>query len=352
MIIHSAWTKEKNSPTPQLTEEKGAPLMAKEVLIPLKQIKEARERIAAAITRTPCVYSLPLSRKTGKDVFLKLECLQVTQAFKARGNANKLALMSHEEREKGVITASSGNHGLGLSLAAKRHGVNSVIVVPEVAPANKIEKIKENGAEVIIKGKTYDDAVTYAHTLSEEKGLVYISSFDDPDIIAGNGSVGLEILEDVPDVKLIICPIGGGGGISGISLAVKQINPDIHVVGVEAEKAPSMLRSIEAGEITELTSASTFADGIAVRKPGKLNFEIVQSWVDKILIVSEEEMEKAVVILAKEAKIVAEGAGAASVAALLTGMVNSEFDKIVCIISGGNIDLHLFKRILEKSFSR
>jgi threonine dehydratase len=326
--------------------------MSKQVIIPLKQIKEARERITAAVTRTPCVYSLPLSRKTGKDIFLKLECLQVTQAFKARGNANKLALMGHEERKKGVITASSGNHGLGLSLASKQHGVKSVIVVPEVAPANKIEKITENGAEVIIKGKTYDDAVIYAQTVSKEKGLVYISSFDDPDIIAGNGSMGLEIIEDVPDVKLIICPIGGGGAISGISLAVKQVNPDIHVVGVEAEKAPSMLRSIEAGEIRELTSADTFADGIAVRKPGKLNFEIVQSWVDKILIVSEEEMEKAIVILAKEAKIVTEGAGAASVAALLAGVVNLKFDKIVCIISGGNIDLHLFRCILEKSFNK
>jgi threonine dehydratase len=289
---------------------------------------------------------------TGKDVFLKLECLQVTQAFKARGNANKLALMSHEERERGVITASSGNHGLGLSLASRQHGLRAMIVVPEVAPVNKIEKIKENGAEVIIKGKTYDDAVNYAQTVSKEKGLVYISSFDDPDIIAGNGSMGLEILEDVPDVKLIICPIGGGGGISGISLAVKQVNPDIHVVGVEAEKAPSMLRSIEAGEIIELTSANTFADGIAVRKPGKLNFEIVQSWIDKIVTVSEEEMEKAVVILAKEAKIVAEGAGAASVAALMAGVVNSEFDKIVCIISGGNIDLNLFKRLLEKLYNK
>ncbi len=326
--------------------------MSKEVPVTLKQIKEACERIAGAITRTPCVYSLPLSRMTGKDVFLKLECLQLTQAFKARGNANKLALMSHEEREKGVITASSGNHGLGLSLASRRHGLKAVIVVPEVAPANKIEKIKENGAEVIIKGKTYDDAVIYAQTVSKEKGLIYISSFDDPDIIAGNGSMGLEILEDVPDVKLIICPIGGGGGIAGISLAVKQVNPDIHVVGVEAEKAPSMLRSIEAGEIRELTSANTFADGIAVRKPGKLNFEIVQSWIDKIVTVSEEEMEKAVIILAKEAKIVAEGAGAASVAALMAGRVNSEFEKIVCIISGGNIDLNLFKRILGESFNK
>ena len=324
------------------------PEMPEEFLVSLEQIKKARERIAEAVIRTPCIYSLPLSRKTGKDVFLKLECLQVTQAFKARGNANKLALMGPEEKAKGVITASSGNHGLGLSLASMRHGVKSAIVVPEVAPANKVEKIKENGAEVIIRGKTYDDAVEYAHKLSREKGLVYVSSFDDPDIIAGNGSVGLEILEEVPDVKLIICPIGGGGGISGVSLAAKQVNPEIRVMGVEAERAASMLRSIEAGEITELESASTFADGIAVRRPGNLNFVIVRSWIDRIVTVSEEDMEKGVVMLAKEAKVVAEGAGAASVAALLAGKADSEYDRVVCIISGGNIDMNLFRRILEK----
>jgi len=326
--------------------------MSKKVPITLEQIKEARERIAGAIIKTPCVYSLPISRMTGNDVFLKLECLQLTQAFKARGNANKLALMSKAEIERGVITASSGNHGLGLSLASKRHGLKAVIVVPEVAPANKIEKIRENGAEVIIKGKTYDDAVNYAQALSREKDLFYVPSFDDLDIIAGNGSMGLEILEDVPDVKVIICPIGGGGGISGVSLAVKQVNQDIRVVGVEAEKAPSMLMSIEAGEITELTSANTFADGIAVRKPGNLNFEIVQEWIDKIVTVSEEEMERAIILLAKEAKIIAEGAGAASVAALITGRVNSKYEKIVCIISGGNIDLNYFKLILERIDSK
>jgi len=317
--------------------------------VPLEQIKEAHRRIKGAIIRTPCVYSLALSRKRGKEVFLKLESLQVTQAFKARGNANKIALLKKEEREKGVITASSGNHGLGLSLASMRHGIKAVIVVPEVAPTNKIEKIKENGAEVIIKGETYDDAVTYAHTISREKGYVYVPSFDDPDIIAGNGSMGLEILEDVPEVELIICPIGGGGGISGVSLAVKQMNPNIQIIGVQAERAPSMLKSIEAAKITELASAHTFADGIAVRKPGKLNFEIVKEYVDKIVTVSEEEIESAVSMLAKEAKIIAEGAGASSVAALMFEKFDTVCGKIVCIVTGGNIDMSLFKNILEKA---
>jgi threonine dehydratase len=230
-----------------------------------------------------------------------------------------------------------------------RYGIRAVIVVPEVAPRNKIEKIRENGAEVIIKGKAYDDAAAYAHAISQERGHVYIPSFDDPDIIAGNGSVGLEILEDVPEVKLILCPIGGGGGISGVSLAVKQIHSDIHVVGVEAERAPSMLKSIEAGQLTELSSADTFADGIAVRKPGKLNFEIVRAYVDKIVTVSEPQMEAALCVLAKEAKIIAEGAGAASVAALMSEGFDSRFDKVVCIVSGGNIDMGLFRHILEKT---
>jgi len=316
--------------------------------ISLTQIKKARERIRGVINKTPCIYSLPLSRMMGKEIFLKLENLQITQAFKARGNANKIALLNQEQKRRGVITASSGNHGQGLSLAALRNGVKAVIVLPEVAPSNKVEKIKENKAEVIIKGKTYDDASNYAHSLSKKMGYIYIPSFDDPDIIAGNGSIGLEILEEVPQTQMIICPIGGGGGISGISLVAKQIKPDIQIIGVEAERSASMLESIKAGRIVELPSADTFADGIAVRKPGKINFEIVKKYVDSIVTVSEEEMKLAIDALAKEAKIVAEGAGAASVAALLfKKFAIEDITTIVCLITGGNIDMSLFKSILN-----
>ena len=320
--------------------------------ISLDQIRQARERIKDKVNRTPCIYSLPLSRMTGKEVFLKLENLQVTQAFKARGNANKIAMLSKEQKEKGVITASSGNHGQGLSLAALRSGVKAVVVLPEAAPLNKREKIKQNKAEVIIKGETYDDAALYAHSLAEDKGYTYIPSFDDLDVIAGNGSIGLEILEDVPQAEIIVFPIGGGGGISGICLATKQINTDIQIIGVEAVGAAAMLESVKANKIVELPSINTFADGIAVRKPGELNFKIVKHCVDNIVTVSDEEMKSAIVTLAKEAKIIAEGAGAASVAALL-------FDKfpikdgsnVVCIISGGNIDMSLFRAILEAANS-
>lgn len=316
--------------------------------VSLKKIKEAQERIKAMINKTPCIYSLPLSRIIKKEVFLKLENLQITQAFKARGNANKVMLLSKEEKRRGVITASSGNHGQGLSLAALRADMEAVIVLPEVAPKNKIEKIKENKAEVIIKGETYDDACNFAHSMAKRKGLIYIQSFDDLDIIAGNGSIGLEILEEIPQTQMIICPIGGGGGISGVALATKQIKSDIQIVGVEAERLASMLESIKAGKIVELSSANTFADGIAVRKPGKINFEIVKKYVDNIITVSEEEMKSAFFSLTKEAKIVAEGAGASSVAALLSKKVPiTDISNIICIVTGGNIDITLFKSILN-----
>ncbi len=316
--------------------------------ISLEEIQQARERIRDKVNRTPCVYSLPLSRMTGRELFLKLENLQVTQAFKARGNANKIALLSEEERKRGVVTGSSGNHGQGFSLAALRNGVKAVVVLPEAAPLNKREKIRQNKAEVIIKGKTYDEAAGHAHYLAENEGYVYIPSFDDRDIVAGNGSIGLEILEDVPQADVLVCPIGGGGGISGVCLAAKQIKAGIRVIGVEAEGAASMLASVRAGKVEVLASMSTFADGIAVARPGDLNFKIVMQCVDDLVTVSDAEMRSAVATLAREAKIVAEGAGAASVAAVLFGKSPiKEKSTVVCMISGGNIDMDVFRSILE-----
>ena len=318
--------------------------------IPLEEIEQARERIRDKVNRTPCVYSLPLSRMTGKEVFLKLENLQVTQAFKARGNANKIALLSKEERERGVVTGSSGNHGQGFSLAALRNGVKAVVVLPEAAPLNKIEKIRQNKAEVIMKGKTYDEAARHAHSLAENEGYIYIPSFDDRDIVAGNGSIGLEILEDVPQADMVVCPVGGGGGISGVCLAAKQIKADIRVIGVEAEGAASMLASVRTGKVQALASMSTFADGIAVARPGELNFKIVTQCVDDLVTVSDGEMRSAIATLAREAKIVAEGAGAASVAAVLFEKLPiKDKSNVVCMISGGNIDMDVFRSILEEA---
>ncbi len=318
--------------------------------IPLEEIEQARERIKDKVNRTPCVYSLPLSRMTGREVFLKLENLQVTQAFKARGNANKIALLSEQEKKRGVVTGSSGNHGQGFSLAALRNGVKAVVVLPQAAPLNKREKIRQNKAEVVMKGETYDEAARHAHYLAENEGYIYIPSFDDRDIVAGNGSIGLEILEDVPQADMIICPIGGGGGISGVCLAAKQVKAVIRVVGVEAEGAASMLASVKAGKVQALESMNTFADGIAVAKPGGLNFKIVTQYVDDLVTVSDAEMRSAVATLAREAKIVAEGAGAASVAAVLFGKLGiREKSNVVCMISGGNIDMDVFRAILEEA---
>ena len=315
----------------------------------LTHVKKARERIKGLINRTPCIYSLPLSRRTGKRVFLKLENLQITQSFKARGNANKVAQLTEDEKTKGVITASSGNHGQGLSLAALRSGIRATIVLPKTAPTNKVEEVKGNKSRVIIHGETYDDAAAYAHSLAQEEGYIYIPSFDDPDIIAGNASMGMEILEDIPDVELILCPIGGGGGISGVSVAVKQIKSSVKIIGVEAEQAPSMLESIKADKIVELPSADTIADGIAIRRPGRLNFEIVKRYVDDIVTVSDDEMKATIITLAREAKIIAEAAGAATTAALLFGKLTIECSNVVCIVTGGNIDLSLFKTILNNT---
>jgi len=276
-----------------------------------------------------------------------LENLQITQSFKARGNANKVAQLTEDEKTKGVITASSGNHGQGLSLAALRSGIRATIVLPKAAPTNKVEEVKGNKSKVIIHGETYDDAAAYAHSLAQEEGYIYIPSFDDPDIIAGNASMGMEILEDIPDVELILCPIGGGGGISGVSVAVKQIKSSVKIIGVEAEQAPSMLESIKANKIVELPLADTIADGIAIRRPGRLNFEIVKRYVDDIVTVSEDEMKATIITLAREAKIIAEAAGAAATAALLFGKLTIECSNVVCIVTGGNIDLSLFKTILN-----
>jgi len=294
----------------------------------LSEIKKARERIKGLVIRTPCIYSEALSQRTGKKVFLKLENLQTTGAFKIRGNTNKVALLK-KEKTKGVITASSGNHGLGLSLATLKNGIKAIIVLPQTAPNNKIEKIQANKAEVMIYGKTYENAVEYAHSLAQEMDYLYVPSFDDEDIIAGNGSIGLEILEDVPDTEMIIFPVGGGGGISGVCLAIKEIKPTIQIIGIQAKRAEN-----------------SFANGIAVQKLGRLNLEIIRQYVDGMFTVSDEEMKKAISILAKEVKIVVEGAGAASVASLLFNKIKSRFKRVICVVTGGNIDMNFFKELI------
>ncbi len=315
--------------------------------IDLNQIKAAAAAIAPLIIRTPCVKSGELSAVYGCPVYLKLENLQVTGAFKIRGNAYKLLKMSDEELQSGVVTASSGNHGLGLSLSALRRRVKAKILVPVRTPVNKVQKLKRYGADVIVEGDTYDEAAARARKISKEEGLAYIPSFDDIDIITGNATMGLEIYEDVPDISLMIAPVGGGGGISGIALALKGLCPSVRIIGVQAEGAASMACSLESGERKALEEVNTIADGIAVGKPGRLTFPLVRELVENVLVVSEEEILNAAALLACSAKVVAEPAGAASAAALRKIKDLPGEGSVVCLVSGGNIDRKLLAEILS-----
>ncbi len=315
----------------------------------LQKFQEAGARIKKYIQRTPCLPFQDLSEEVGRNIYMKLEGLQITGGFKLRGNLNKLLSMGKENLPNGVVTASSGNHGLGLSYSARLLGVKVTVVVPETTPKNKVDKLRTYGAEVILAGAHYDEAVKRVKKIVEETGALYVPSFDDPDIIAGNGTIGLEINEDVPGVAQYICPIGGGGGISGSGLALKALNPNIKIIGVEAEGAASMKASIEAGKPIQLPEVKTKAEGIAVSRPGELPFEIVKDLVDEIVTVSEEEMEDALRYLVGKGKIVPELAGTAGIAALLAGKILPEKGPVVCLITGGNIDLQYLGSILTSS---
>lgn len=309
-------------------------------------LKAVAQEIKPLILPTPTIYSEELSNHYGCNIYLKLENLQFTGAFKIRGNAYKLSRLSLEELKSGVITASSGNHGLGLSLSAQRKGVKSTVVVPERTPANKIEKLNRFGAEVILHGNSYDDAVEEVRRIVDREGYIYVPSFDDRDIITGNATMGLEIYQDVPQVDLVICPIGGGGGISGIGLALESLKPGVRIVGVEAEGAASMLSSLQAGKPCRLPEIFTQAEGIAVSEPGKIPYGIVSEIVEKILLVSEKEMQEALKFLLEKVNIVVELAGAVSTAALAKLPLPSPAGNVVCLVSGGNIDLEKLQEII------
>ncbi len=312
----------------------------------LTGLREIRAAIDKFINRTPCIYSEELSERIGKPVYLKMENLQITGAFKARGNAYKLSTLSDEELKNGVVTASSGNHGLGMSAAARRRLVPARVFVPVGTPQIKIDKLKKYGAEVSIQGATYDEAVVLAQQTAEKDGSLYISSFEDVNIIKGNTTIGLEIFEDVPTPGLVIVPIGGGGGISGVSLARNIMSPKTKIMGAEVIGAASMFHSLKAGKRQALKEISTLADGIKVAQPGQLAFGLAQKYVEEVITVNEEDLQNTLRELVVKAKIVPELAGCASVAALDKIDVKSFEGPIVCMISGGNIDLQLLNKIL------
>ena len=303
----------------------------------LEKIKEARENIKDVVTKTPLLYSNVFSKSSNNEVYMKCENLQLTGAYKLRGALNKIISLSEEEKAKGVICSSAGNHAQGVAYASSLMGVESSIVMPETTPYLKVESTKNYGGNIILHGKCYDDAFLKAKTIEEEEGKVFIHPFNDIDVICGQGTIALEIFEEINDLDYILVPIGGGGLISGISVAAKSLNPNIKIIGVQAEGAPSMALSIKKDKICTLDSVNTIADGISVKTPGSKTFEIVREYVDDIITVSENDIVNAFLLLVEKHKLVAEASGVITLAALKKLRVKNK--KVCCILSGGNIDM-------------
>jgi len=316
--------------------------------VSLTAIQEASRRIEGFAYKTPLYYTPALSRATDANVYLKLECYQPIRVFKIRGAANKILQLSSEERKRGLVAASSGNHGLAVSYLAKLTGSHATIVVPTTAVEEKVRAIEEYGATVVKEGLFHDERFAKALEIQETTGAVLIPPFDDRDVIAGQGTIGLEIHESLPDVDAVIVPIGGGGLISGIATAIKNLKPHVQVFGVEPERASSMYQSVKNGKITRLSDTTSIADGLATREPGKLTFDCVRQYVNEILLVSEAEIERAIFTTMKECHLVIEPSAAAAVAALLQRLQPKKEAKIVVVVSGGNVSLKLLRTILSK----
>jgi len=311
-------------------------------------IEAARERLRGAIYESPCAFSRRLSELTGTRCFLKLENLQMTGSFKERGAANLLLQLEAEERRRGVVAASAGNHGLALAFHASRLGIAATIVMPEWAPLIKVTSARRYDAEVILHGADFDEAYGHAVTLARARGATFVHPFDDARVIAGQGTIGLEVVEQCPDVDVVIVAVGGGGLAAGVASAVKSRRPDVRVIGVESEALPAMLRALGDGRLVTLPAATTIADGIAVRQVGALTFDLVRDRVDGIVTVSEEELANAVLLLLEIEKTVVEGAGAAPLAALVNRELGLEGATVVLVLSGGNIDVTMLERIIER----
>jgi len=316
-----------------------------------KKIELAQDRLAAIIHRTPMVHSDTISKLTGHEVFLKLENLQKAGSFKIRGAYFKLCQLSPSQRKSGVVAASAGNHAQGVALASSLLGIRSTIVMPEGSSLAKQEATRSYGGEVILFGSNVDESLDHAKEL-EKGGKVFVHPFDDEDIIAGQGTIGLEILEEVPEVETILVPVGGGGLISGISTITKKRRPRVKVIGVESGHAKPAVTALKKKRIVEVKIRPTLADGIALRKIGELAFPIVQENVDQIVTVNENEIASAILMLMERKRVVAEGAGATPLAALLSGRPKTRGKRVVLVISGGNIDFNLLDRIIEKGLAQ
>ena len=318
----------------------------------LDGIREARERIRGGVKETPCTESLAFADVTEARVHLKLESMHRTGSFKERGALNRLMVAGPEERARGVITMSAGNHAQALAYHARRLGIVATVVMPVVTPLIKVSRTRALGAKVVLHGATLDDSAVEARRRVEADGLTLVHPFDDDQVIAGQGTVGLELAEQVPELTTVVVPIGGGGLISGIAIALESLRPEVRVIGVEPEAAASARAARDAGERTVLDSVETMADGVAVKRVGERTFPLIERFVDDIVTVSEDEIASAIVSMLEQDRIVVEGAGAVGVAALATGKVGmSRGDDVAVVISGGNIDLNLMSRIIERGLS-
>ena len=315
-------------------------------MLTIDNVHKASHALKGVARKTDVIYAPKLC--PGLDLYLKTENLQTTGSFKVRGAYYKMTRLTDEEKKRGVIACSAGNHAQGVALAAQKNGIKAVICLPAGAPISKVEATKSYGAEVVLVDGVYDDAYQKALQLKEEKGYTFIHPFNDEDVIAGQGTIALELIDQLPDLDAVIVPIGGGGLISGIAYALKTINPKIKVYGVQAAGAPSMKNSIENGVIEELKSVSTIADGIAVKKPGDLTYEICSQYVDEIVSVTDDEISAAILALMEKQKLVTEGAGATPVAAVMFGKVDVKGKKAVCVLSGGNIDVTILSRVITR----
>ncbi|MBI2494711.1 MAG: threonine ammonia-lyase [Candidatus Rokubacteria bacterium] len=317
-------------------------------MLQLADVEAARDRLRGAIYATPCPYSQTLSELTGTRCFVKLENLQMTGSFKERGAANLLQQLDQAARARGVIAASAGNHGLAVAFHAARLGIPAVIVMPEWAPLIKVTSSRRHGAEVILFGANYDEAYGHARDVAARRGLEFVHPFDDARVIAGQGTLGLELLAQRPEMNAVLVPVGGGGLAAGVGLAVKARRPEVRVIGVQAESIPAMKRALEAGSRVTLPAASTLADGIAVRQVGVLTLEAAKRYVDDVVTVSEEELANAILLLLEIEKTVVEGAGAAPLAALLNRPLGLAGADVVLVLSGGNIDVTMLSRIIDR----
>lgn len=321
-------------------------------MVNLERIEAAADRIKPAIYESPLVHSKTLSRLTGNAIYLKLENLQMTGSFKERGALNRILTMTDEERRRGVIAASAGNHGQGIAYHAARRGIQAQIWMPRSTPLIKLSATRAYGADVVLHGDSYDEACEAAVERSLQRNATFVHAFDDDEVIAGQGTLGLEILEQNPTLDVMVVPVGGGGLIGGVACAVKGRNPKVEVVGVQTSRLPSMKAALERAEPVNLPAESTLADGIAVRKAGTRTLPLVREYVDQIVTVDEDEIAAAILMLLEREKTLAEGAGAIALAAVLQGRMDHRGKNIAVLVSGGNLDVNLLARIIEQGMVR